>query len=847
MESIIADEMVRYFTSLQIISNLQHGFRRGRSCLTNLLLARDSWTRAADEGVPVDVSYLDFSKAFDRVNHPALLRKLAAYGIHGSLLTWLESYLYDRRIEVRIANTHSDSLCVTGGVPQGSVLGPLLFLVYINDLPANVQSPMQIFADDAKMWRAIQSTSDPVYLQDDLNRIHEWAVNNQLPLNPEKCHLLSLRSNCSNTYHLGQRVIKQVSNERDLGVIVQEGLGNSLQCSKAANIANLNLRLLRRALGTFERQLVPLLINAYIRPHLEYAVQAWRPWLKRDIRLLEQPQRRATKATRGLSGLSYELRLRSIGLYSLEYRRLRSDLILTYRILREEDHPLMPYFRHYSNRHSTHPVTFSYNQLGGWKPNHNSHDKVINRPEDLFLSEERELLDTPTDAAVNILSHHPLTNVDMATYYPDWHHFLHGDGNQRCLPIPQDMLLCQHVGYKRMILPNFLQHEDYKEVVDESQVWVSLAHTECHADLKKFLCALYAPVCLEEYQERMIAPCSDLCEEVRQQCLPKMLQFGFGWPDIVECSRFPRSSSKMCIPLTNKTSPQCAGCVDMPNYESVVSSFCTSDIALRARLSNTAINRSNISRAASYQIRLAGKVKILKFKSPIRPLWSLNIEIKCECIALKKAFASDGVRPGKWILMGKLSIDQKSLEVGYLSLLRKPETGMRRALQAIRRRNTSLCHLPKSTARARMNSKILTNVTDSTKRKYLGDSAALQHILSGPNPAYKTGLLQESVGPVIAAKAKTRYTKPSLMRSSNRRALIKRSQNYYPRVEFTTDLHLGVGNAVKKSLGKAKFPTTGKSLQLRKHVNRKKQIDGNLLLLEYERDLFSPQNMVPWL
>ncbi|CAH8502158.1 unnamed protein product, partial [Dicrocoelium dendriticum] len=128
MESIIADEMVRYFESLQIISNLQHGFRRGRSCLTNLLLARDSWTRAADEGVPVDVIYLDFSKAFDRVNHPALLRKLAAYGIHESLLTWLESYLYDRRIEVRIANTHSDSLCVTSGVPQGSVLGPLLIL-----------------------------------------------------------------------------------------------------------------------------------------------------------------------------------------------------------------------------------------------------------------------------------------------------------------------------------------------------------------------------------------------------------------------------------------------------------------------------------------------------------------------------------------------------------------------------------------------------------------------------------------------------------------------------------------------------------------------------------------------
>ncbi|CAH8547563.1 unnamed protein product, partial [Dicrocoelium dendriticum] len=302
MESVIADGLTRYFESQQIISNAQHGFRRRRSCLTNLLLTRDLWTRAADEGVPIDVIYLDFSKAFDRVNHFFLLQKLAAYGINGSLLTWLEDYLHDRAIKVRVADTYSESLYVSSGVPQGSVLGPLLFLVYINDLPANILSPMQIFADDAKIWRAIRSASDRVYLQEDLTRINEWAEKNQLPLNPAKCHLLTVHNSFVNTYLLGQHVMQHVTSERDLGIIVQESLGNSLQCSKAASVANLNLRLLRRALGTFERRLVPLLINSYIRPHVEYAIQAWCPWLKRDIRLLEQPQRRATKATRGLSG-----------------------------------------------------------------------------------------------------------------------------------------------------------------------------------------------------------------------------------------------------------------------------------------------------------------------------------------------------------------------------------------------------------------------------------------------------------------------------------------------------------------------------------------------------------------
>ena len=147
-----------------------------------------------------------------------------------------------------------------------------------------------------------------------------------------------------------------------------------------------------------------------------------------------------------------------------------------------------------------------------------------------------------------------MSSLDPTSYYADWHRLLNGYGSQRCYRIPHNMSLCQDVGYTQMILPNYLQHEDLKEAVDQSQIWLSLAETECHPDLRKFLCSLYAPVCVDGHQERLIHPCQNLCEDVRQSCLPKMLQFGFGWPDIVKCSRFPTINSKMCIPLSQQAS-----------------------------------------------------------------------------------------------------------------------------------------------------------------------------------------------------------------------------------------------------------------------------------------------------
>lgn len=145
------------------------------------------------------------------------------------------------------------------------------------------------------------------------------------------------------------------------------------------------------------------------------------------------------------------------------------------------------------------------------------------------------------------------TKLPNTSHYLDnWNRLLKGFETYRCYPIPINMSLCQNVGYDQMLLPNYLQHEDLKEAVDQSQIWMSLIQTDCHSDLRKFLCALYAPVCIPGHHEKFIYPCQNLCNEVRKSCLPKMLQFGFDWPDIVKCDRFPVSNLRMCIPLVQK-------------------------------------------------------------------------------------------------------------------------------------------------------------------------------------------------------------------------------------------------------------------------------------------------------
>ena len=203
MESIIGDQLMRYLEMADILSIHQHGFRQNRSTLTNLMVAREDWTKAVDQHCGVDVIFLDFSKAFDRVNHGILMHKLAQYGIGDPLLTWFRCYLNNREMVVRVSNSLSSSVAVPCGVPQGSVLGPRLFSIFINDLPDVIKCKILLFADDAKLYQTIENPSDQLHLQASLDAAHEWSVTNQLPFNVDKCCVLSLRRPPSFQYSLG--------------------------------------------------------------------------------------------------------------------------------------------------------------------------------------------------------------------------------------------------------------------------------------------------------------------------------------------------------------------------------------------------------------------------------------------------------------------------------------------------------------------------------------------------------------------------------------------------------------------------------------------------------------------
>jgi hypothetical protein len=171
MEHIVLSHMAKHLADNNIIIDQQHGFRQKLSCETQLIQATHDWTEVLNRGGQTDVLLLDFSKAFDKVPHHRLSIKLDYYGIRGKTLHWIENFLSGREQCVAVNGTHSKWTPVTSGVPQGSVLGPTLFLVYINDIASDVSSTLRLFADDSILYKEINSTDDQIQLQNDLQKV----------------------------------------------------------------------------------------------------------------------------------------------------------------------------------------------------------------------------------------------------------------------------------------------------------------------------------------------------------------------------------------------------------------------------------------------------------------------------------------------------------------------------------------------------------------------------------------------------------------------------------------------------------------------------------------------------
>ena len=332
MERCVKSAIMAFMMTNNLITPAQHGFLPHRSCLTNLLMADEEITRIIDSGTAADLVLIDFAKAFDSVNHRLLCHKLQSLGVHPSLVEWTRDFLAWRTIRVKVGESLSEPAPVTSGVPQGSVLGPMLFLLYVNDLPELLRSFILMFADDVKL---IAARPDWQQLQRDLDVFYEWSTTWDLPINIGKCGHLAIGGAPAPSFTFHQSdTIPSVDRARDLGITTTAEYTPSAQCADAARRAMGMLQLIRRSFVELTPTIFTLLYGSLVRPHLEYAVQAWSPYLARDIESLERIQRAATRMVKGLRHLPYEDRLQRLNLFSLRRRRLRGDLILAYNIWR---------------------------------------------------------------------------------------------------------------------------------------------------------------------------------------------------------------------------------------------------------------------------------------------------------------------------------------------------------------------------------------------------------------------------------------------------------------------------------------------------------------------------------
>lgn len=318
LETFVRDWLVGHLRENGLLSKQQYGFISGRSTTLQLLHVTEEWNSILDRGGEIDAVYLDFMKAFDTVPHRRLLTKLAAMGIEGNLLKWIEAFLSNRRQRVLIKGVPSSWRPVVSGVPQGSVLGPVLFVAYINDLPDNIQSSLYMFADDTKLYKEITEAQDRLLLQRDLDRMDQWSALWLLKFQPPKCKCMTLTNRgaaeAQRTYTLRGHALESYTVEKDLGILVDNQLNFDQHITTQASKANKVMGVIRRSFTHLDQHNFKLLYKALVRPHLEYGHAVWYPHLRKHIDLLEQVQRRATRQVPGLAHLSYTDRLRRLGL-----------------------------------------------------------------------------------------------------------------------------------------------------------------------------------------------------------------------------------------------------------------------------------------------------------------------------------------------------------------------------------------------------------------------------------------------------------------------------------------------------------------------------------------------------
>lgn len=339
-EKIIKKNLVFHLETNNLIGSFQHGFRSKKSCLTQLLCHYTKIYEYINSGKCVDVIYLDFARAFDKVDHKILLSKVKRLKIHGKMYSWLHNFLLNRKQKVVLAGSESTEKEVISGVPQGTVLGPILFIMMINDMPEVIKnSTLKSFADDSKLIKEIMNSGDFKLLNDDLRNVYSWADDNNLTFNCDKFSLIRYKNSKVNIDYDYDYLapdgskIKCVDKERDLGVLMSADLSFDdhieFICAKSKQLSGWILRTFR------SRDEVTMLTlwKSLVIPRLDYCSQLWNPTRVGQKQKIEALQRTFTRHIETVKDINYWKRLKYLKLYSIERRFDRYLIIFMWKIL----------------------------------------------------------------------------------------------------------------------------------------------------------------------------------------------------------------------------------------------------------------------------------------------------------------------------------------------------------------------------------------------------------------------------------------------------------------------------------------------------------------------------------
>jgi hypothetical protein len=359
LEHVIHRHIMFHLERHHVLTDCQHGFRKNIGCDTQLLITVDDIAKSIEKGKQIDAILLDFSKAFDRVPHQRLLLKLKHYGITGNIYNWIASFLTARTQKVVLEGECSTSAQVLSGVPQGTVLGPLLFLLYVNDIPSYVSSKIRLFADDGLLYREVKSPSDAASLQSDLDALCRWESEWEMKFNSDKCfimHMTTKKNPAIHTYKLNDKPLQTTSSHPYLGLTLSSDCSWSSHINQITTKAKQTTGIIRRNFKSCSREVKSRLYQSLVRPKLEFGVCGWAPFTEAEKKQLEGTQRYAARmcCNNYTRDASVTAMLHDLGWPILEERRTIARLSMLYKIthgLVEVQHDLIPQSRSHRRSH----------------------------------------------------------------------------------------------------------------------------------------------------------------------------------------------------------------------------------------------------------------------------------------------------------------------------------------------------------------------------------------------------------------------------------------------------------------------------------------------------------------